>query len=274
MNDQLKRINKGPFTGGCYRDIGQGIPVMLVHGFPVDGSLWNGVAAGLRKQYRLLIPDLPGSGQSPLAKPLSIEDMAVFVNDILMQEQVAQCVVIGHSMGGYITLAFAEKYPDKLLGFGLFHATAFADNPEKKEGRKRSIELMKEYGAGTFLKQMMPTLFSGNYRRSHTRAMQAIIESKKDADVNALTAYYRAMMERPDRTEVLRKARVPVLFVIGKEDTAAPESDMLKQAALPAISDVQLLNDIAHLGMLEKPAVSEGILENFIHLCQDVNQKG
>jgi pimeloyl-ACP methyl ester carboxylesterase len=273
MDEQIKSLEKGTFAGTCYRDTGEGIPVMLVHGFPVDGSLWDAVAASLNKQFRLLIPDLPGSGSSPLANPINMETLADLLSGILEQEAVDQCVLIGHSMGGYIALALAEAHPDKLLGFGLFHSSAFADTAEKKEGRLRSIGLMKQYGAAAFIRQMMPTLFSRGYRKNHTAEMQAVIQSREAANVDALTAYYHAMMVRPDRTRVLQQTKVPVLFVIGKEDTAAAEKDVLKQVTLPAISDVQLLKDVAHLGMLEKPERSAELLKNFIHLCRNISQK-
>lgn len=266
-------MKKGPFRGARYRDTGRGLPVVLLHGFPVDGSLWDGVVPGLQKQYRLLIPDLPGSGSSPLSGDVSMENLAAFLSDLLVQESIDRCILIGHSMGGYITLAFAEYFPDKLLGFGLFHSTAFADTQEKKEGRRRSIELIKQYGADAFLRQMMPTLFSRDYRKNHTGEMLRIIRGKEPANGEALIAYYRAMMARPDRTPVLQQTRVPVLFVIGKEDTAAPERDLLRQVSLPPVSDIQLIPDTAHLAMLEKPLLSEEVLKGFIQLCQSLNPK-
>lgn len=267
----LKRLSHGRFQGAVYRDQGAGIPVMLIHGFPVDGNLWHYQAERLKKDFRLLIPDLPGSGQSPLTAPLAIEDMAEFLHDILIEQQLAQCICIGHSMGGYIALAFAQLYPDQLLGLGLFHSSAFADSKEKKEGRLRSIELMQQYGAGSFLRQMMPTLFSSHYRRNHTTEMTELIHHQAGANVEALTAYYRAMMERPDRMHILKQTKVPVLFVIGKEDTAAPLKDVLQQVSVPLAGDVQILTDVAHLGMIEKPELSERVLRNFIHLCSRLN---
>lgn len=271
MDQHLKILETGHFQGACYRDIGSGFPVMLVHGFPIDGSLWDHQATTLKNHCRLLIPDLPGSGQSPLKRDTSIEEMADLLQDVLKDAHVAKCILVGHSMGGYIALAFAEKYPDQLQGFGLFHSSALADTEEKKEGRERSVKMMKEYGAGVFLRQMMPSLFSQSFKKKHKAEMNALIKSKEKADVNALNAYYNAMKQRPDRTSVLRQTKAPVLFVIGEEDTAAPEKDVLKQVSLPAISDVQILPDVAHLGMLEKPEAATNILENFIRFCLDFN---
>lgn len=267
----VKRIAKGTFKKAVYRQVGKGIPVMLVHGFPMDGNLWHYQAEELKKHFQLIIPDLPGSGNSPLVTPLSIEDMADFLNDILIQEGLKSCILIGHSMGGYIALAFAEKYPEKLQGLGLFHSTSFADTEEKKQGRLRSIELMKQYGPAVFLRQMMPNMVAEKFRKNNKTQLQALIKERAGSDVSTLEAYYQAMIQRPDRTKVLKQTKVPVLFVIGKEDSAAPVKDVLQQVALPSISEVHLFDEIAHLGMLEAPKISLAILSNFIRFCKTVS---
>jgi pimeloyl-ACP methyl ester carboxylesterase len=267
MEQSVKQLSEGAFRQTIYRDAGAGFPVMLVHGFPIEGRLWDAQAAVLQQHFRLLIPDLPGSGASPLKDHLSIEAMAECLNDILVQENIDQCVLIGHSMGGYATLAFAEKHPGKLKGFGLFHSSARADTEEKKKGRLRSVDMMRRYGAGVFLRQMIPTLFAGKFRKHEKARVQALIAEKADAEVEALAAYYEAMRERPDRTAVLRQTKTPVLFVIGKEDSAAPARDVLPQVSLPAVSEVYLLEQVAHLGMLEAPAASADVLEQFIRFC-------
>lgn len=267
MEFQEKELQAGSSKGTYYRDSEKGFPVMLIHGFPVDGTLWDYQVKKLREHFRILIPDLPGSGHSPLISPTTMESLAETMNDILVQEQIEQCILIGHSMGGYIALAFAEKYFQKLKGLGLYHSTAFPDTEEKKLGRMRSVEMMKQYGAGSFLRQMMPNLFSEKYRKNNKEALQALIKSKEDADVNALSAYYEAMMKRPGRTDVLKQIKAPVLFVIGKEDTAAPAADVLQQVSLPAVSEVHLLNEVAHISMIETPDASALILKQFIDFC-------
>lgn len=269
MKTQMKKLRNGTFKDSAYRDSGQGFPVLLVHGFPVDGSLWNYQAEKIQDCCRLLIPDLPGSGQSPLTFPITIESMADMLYDILLQEHIDHCILIGHSMGGYIALAFAEKYSPKLKGLGLYHSTAFSDTEEKKQGRIRSIAMMQRYGAGAFLRQMMPNLFAEKYRENNKDALKALIKSKEDANLNTLSAYYEAMMNRPDRTHILRQIKVPVLFVIGEKDTSAPAEDVLQQVSMPLVSQVHLLADVAHMSMLEMPDVSARILKDFIRFCID-----
>ena len=267
MEQRMKRIKKGGFEGGAYLDTGTGFPLVLVHGFPADHRLWAHQIRQLQEQYRLICPDLPGTGSSPLAEPLKIADMARFILAILDQENIASCIVIGHSMGGYATLALAEQQPERLAGWGLFHSSAYADDETRKIGRKRSIEMMKTYGQEGFLRQMLPTLFSAAFRKAHRTAVESLIQERVAAGIDALIPYYHAMWERPDRTQVLRDARVPVLFVIGKEDVAAPMDRVLEQVHLPPVSTVHLLADTGHLGMLEKPDTATQILAQFSAFC-------
>jgi pimeloyl-ACP methyl ester carboxylesterase len=114
---------------------------------------------------------------------------------------------------------------------------------------------------------MMPNMVAEKFRKNNKTQLQAIIKERADSDVNTLEAYYRAMIQRPDRTNVLKQTKVPVLFVIGKEDTAAPVKDVLQQAAHPSISAVHLFDEIAHLGMLEAPEASLVVLDQFIRFC-------
>lgn len=127
MNNTIDYSNCSLF----YRIIGEGQPIVLLHGFAEDGDIWDQQAVYLKNNYLLIIPDLPGSGRSELSDDVSMEAMAGAVYAILEKEKVAEVIMIGHSMGGYVTLAFAERFPSLLKAFGLFHSTAFADSEEK-----------------------------------------------------------------------------------------------------------------------------------------------
>ena len=122
-----------------YRVEGKGRVLMLVHGFIEDGSMWDGMIDGLKKNYKVIVPDLPGFGKSPLSvKELSMEWYAECVHEILKAENVKELILLGHSMGGYVTLNFAEKYDDMLAGFGLLNSHCFEDTPAKKENRLKA----------------------------------------------------------------------------------------------------------------------------------------
>lgn len=149
-----------------YRVTGQGDPVLLIHGFSEDGQVWNDMLPTLSGQYRLIVPDLAGSGKSGgNIDGLTLEDHAEHLLKLMEQEQISNCAMIGHSMGGYITLAFAEKYPERLNKFGLFHSTAYADNEEKKRQGKRMQISLQRTGPRNLYSSPCPTFFHRNIQR-------------------------------------------------------------------------------------------------------------
>jgi pimeloyl-ACP methyl ester carboxylesterase len=236
----------------CYAVEGDGTPVMLVHGFAEDGHVWNEQVVFLSKHCRLIIPGLPGSGESAYNDQLrSIEDFADCLYAILQEEHIERCIMLGHSMGGYITLAFAEKYPNLLAAFGFVHSTAFADTEEKKQNRLKGINMIEEYGSYAFIKSTTPNLFSVGYKQRFAEKVEALIQNGANFKKEALQQYYYAMMQRPGRSGVLRNSKVPVLFIAGTDDVAAPLNDVLQQVHLPAKAHIHILQNTGHMGMWE-----------------------
>ncbi len=255
-----------------YTITGKGHPVILLHGFGEDSDIWKDQAADLSQYCQLILPDLPGSGQSQLLHSsgneiITMNDYAEVLFALLNHLKIDKATVLGHSMGGYITLAFAEKYPGTLTGFGLLHSTAFADSPEKKEARKKGIEIIQQYGAYTFLKNTIPNLFSVASKKSSPENVATLIEKGKNFTTEALIQYYNAMIDRPDRTAVLAESKVPVLFIIGSEDVAAPLNDLLEQVHLPKVSYMHILKDVGHMGMYE---ATEQFNRHIVRFIQEV----
>ena len=165
-------------------------------------------------------------------------------------------------MGGYITLAFAEKFPELLHTFGLFHSTAYADTDEKKQARRKGIEFIQEHGAYTFLKQSIPNLFAQKFSSEHPEEINTLIEKGKSFTAEALIQYYDAMIQRPDRTAVLKNFSNPILFIFGTEDKAVPLQDSLEQCHIPVTSHVHILKNAGHMGMWEdKEKCNRAILQ-------------
>lgn len=260
MNKEIQITGKKIF----YRVTGEGNPVMLVHGFGEDGTVWKNQFEFLKDKFRIIIPDLPGSGKSELIENSSIEDMAEVLHQIIHEEDIDHCVMIGHSMGGYITLAFAEMYWNHLSAFGLFHSSAYADSKEKITTRQKGIEFINEQGAFAFLKTATPNLFSPLTKAENPGLIDKQINSLDNFSPAALVSYYEAMINRPDRTAILLQTTVPVLFIIGKYDNAVPPEDSLQQCHLPEKSYIHMLNRSGHMGMLEEPQQSNQILEKFL----------
>ncbi|MCG2614161.1 alpha/beta hydrolase [Terrimonas sp. NA20] len=247
-----------------YRVTGSGKPVILIHGFGETGEVWNEQAAFLSGSYRIIIPDLPGSGRSEAVEDMSMENLAEAVHAIIHEEDIHACPVIGHSMGGYVALALAESYYNHVSALGLFHSTTYADSEEKKETRRKGIGFIRDHGVFEFLQSTSPNLFSRHTKERSPELVRAFIEGLRGFEPASLIAYYEGMMARPDRTAVLRNLHVPMLFVIGEYDAAVSPDDSLQQSYIPAISYVHMLKHSAHMGMLEEKDISNAILKEFL----------
>ena len=250
-----------------YHIYGEGIAVVLLHGFAETSSIWQHQFDFLKDHCKVIVPDLPGSGESELfnTKNLSIEEISDSIHSILNNENIKQCIMLGHSMGGYVTLSYAEKYNEKLKAFGLIHSTAFADSEEKKQNRKRSIDMMGDYGSYAFLKTTTPNLFTPAFKKEHNDVVDDLIEEGRQFKKENLQQYYFAMMNRADKTIVLKNTGLPVLFVAGAEDIAAPLSDVLKQVHQPEIAYIHIMENMAHMSMQEALDELNAILKNFIN---------
>jgi pimeloyl-ACP methyl ester carboxylesterase len=247
----------------------------LLHGFGEDGSVWKFQETFLAPCFRLIIPDLPGSGRSsflPMAGTLPadiISDYADIIKRIAEKEAVRHCILIGHSMGGYIALAFAAKYENMLAGLGLVHSTAYADSAEKKEARSKGIAFIQKHGAQEFLKQSIPNLFGDAFKAARPEAVQELIDKAANFSVAALVQYYEAMMGRPDSITVLRNIKKPVLFIIGEEDKSVYLQDSLSQCYLPVLSLINILPQVAHMGMWEMKDRTNATIIQFLNYCFD-----
>ncbi|MBX3241692.1 MAG: alpha/beta hydrolase [Chitinophagaceae bacterium] len=247
--------------------------VMLIHGFGEDGSIWENQVALLCDDFRLIVPDIPGSGDSPcleIAGDQQIMDVyADILLNILRKEEITNCTLIGHSMGGYIALSFLRHYEELTNGLGLVHSTAFADSGERIEMRKKGITFIQKFGAHDFLKQSIPNLFAAPFTTAHREFIEKLIEKAADFSDKALIQYYRAMIARPDSTDILEKYRKPVLFIIGEEDKSVYLQDSLKQCHIPKISHIKILPNAAHMGMWEAKDQVNLYLEEYLKIIVD-----
>jgi pimeloyl-ACP methyl ester carboxylesterase len=258
---------------------GEGPAIVLLHGFGEDNRVWNGIIH-LFPDHKLIVPDLPGSGRSEMTVDMSMEGLADCVQAIIVHENAEifykeraphSVIMIGHSMGGYITLAFAEKYSNLLRAFGLFHSSAFADNDEKIATRRKGIDFIRDHGADEFLKTATPNLFSEETKKARPQLVEQQVQASKGFSTEALIAYYEAMIKRPDRTHILKETKLPVLFILGRHDAAIPIEDGLKQCHLPALSKVLLLENSGHMGMLEEVEKSSETLVDFVQYVQQAH---
>lgn len=247
-----------------YKTEGKGKAIMLVHGFIEEGNMWDGILNGLKKKYKVIVPDLPGFGRSALtAEEISMELYAEYVYEVLKAEKVSRLILLGHSMGGYAALNFAEKYGSMLAGFGLINSHCFADSPQKKENRLKGIEFIKRNGTELFVRELYNSIFNDSFKKKNRKLIDGLILQAQKYLPDAVMRANAAMMNRKDKSDVLKNAQIPVLFINGEEDESAPVAYTLKQASYPANADFNLFAECKHMSVFERKAETLKIIAAF-----------
>jgi pimeloyl-ACP methyl ester carboxylesterase len=232
-----------------HRITGKGNYVLLIHGFAEDLAIWENIQNQLSNDFTLISINLPGTGRTPALANCSIEAMAVQVLNFVSSITKEPIAIIGHSMGGYVALACASINPKQIQALYLLNSTALADTTEKVEARKKSIEFIKEHGKLAFLKNTIPNLFAEPALFKTT--ISTLIENANKIPTDVIIGYYKAMIERPDRTAVLKNSNNMVGFCIGKLDKAVLYETAMPQTYLPTRAQVSIMPAGAHMGMYE-----------------------
>jgi pimeloyl-ACP methyl ester carboxylesterase len=247
----------------CYKDSGQGEPIVLLHGFTESMKIWSRFARSLSKEFRVIMIDLPGHGKSKCVSDVhTMELQAEVVHAVLKKAGISKCLMAGHSMGGYVTLAFARKYPKMLKGICLFHSHCFPDSPEDRENRSRTIELVKKDKFG-FVSKFIPSLFPGEVHTKFAKQIEDLIAEAGKIPKEGVIAALEGMKIREDRSELLRSTRLPVLFILGLKDSKLPVPRYWEMISLPAHSVSLIMKDCGHMGYIEFPEKTLPALRNF-----------
>ncbi|MCW5874014.1 MAG: alpha/beta fold hydrolase [Anaerolineales bacterium] len=245
---------------------GSGTPVLLVHGFPFTSRMWQPQLSGLAQAGQILAPDLPGFGASPAAEPpFGVDQLAQACLAALDAQGVSSPAVIGGlSMGGYIALAIARLFPERVRGLMLLSTRAGADSDEAKANRDKAIATAQEQGPAPAGEGMFPKLLApGNYEAQPETAteLKTIMAGATTAGVvMALTA----MRDRLDSTPLLRQISAPTLVVHGEEDQVIPKSEAEAMAAAIPGSQLHLIAQAGHVPNLEQPEEFNRIVEGFL----------
>jgi 3-oxoadipate enol-lactonase len=249
-------------TSADIRELGAGPAVILVHGYPLDGAMWSGVARALAPKFRVLKPDLPGRGNTDVAAPGGIAGYADFL-EALLAGLPAPVGIAGFSFGGYITLELMKRRPEKVRGLALVDTRASADDPLARAKRDETIAAVRENGVRPVVETMPAKLLSSESvgRPDLLERVQRMISRQKPETVEADLV---AMRERPDSTSFLPEITVPTIVIVGEQDVLTPPAD--SQAMAGAIPGARLVTvpGAGHLTPMERPrAVAEALGEFF-----------
>ncbi len=252
----------------CYRVEGEGNTLVLLHGFMEDMNMWNLHVQSLISAYQVVSIDLPGHGKSDMISNVhSMELMADVVKLVLDEEEIKKAVLVGHSMGGYATLAYAEKYPDSLLGFGLFHSHTLADDEEAKKNRERTIKIV-ESEKMAFINQFIPSLYAKENQERLKAEIGHQIEMANQMNPKGITAALAGMKERSTLLDIVVFSKVPVLFILGKQDSRIPLEKAMAQASIASVSQINILANAGHMSWQEEPEKTMAALNGFMKLCE------
>lgn len=241
-----------------YHRFGRGAPLLLAHGFPLDRAFWNPILPYLRDHFDCIVPDLRGFGESPAAEAgYSLEDMAADLSALLAELGLPSAFLAGHSMGGYLALAFARRFGAQLLGLGLLGTQAAPDAPERRQMRYETIEQVRREGVHPLLG--MADKLTADSR--HAPTLRQIIQRQRSAGVMGAL---QAMAERPDSLPTLSALTVPVVIVHGLDDTLVPiERAREMKAALPPATLLELPG-VGHSPPYEAPEEVAATLKSLL----------
>lgn len=246
-----------------FRKLGKGRPLILIHGFCETHAIWDGLAEHLAETFEVFSLDLPGFGQSQLPPlPFTLKAIAQRLLGWIAQEKIGQPFVVGHSLGGYVTLAMAELAAEKMSGFCLFHSTPHPDSEEKRINRNRVIEFVKANGVAPFVDTFVPGLF---FDKKHP-AIPAVDKIARATSREALLAYTAAMRDRPSSIRVLEKFEKPVLILAGDKDTVISLESVEEYGRRVKNGRLEIIHDAGHMAMFEQPSPVRSILADFLSL--------
>lgn len=242
-------------------------PLVLLHGFTESLKIWDEYRKILSSSFRLILIDLPGHGRSSILDQVhSMDLMADSVNAVLDHLNIPAAVMVGHSMGGYVALAFARKYSRMLRGLGLFHSTSLADTDEVKEARDRAIEIIKA-NHGRFLLNFIPDLFAPETKDLYQNEIQYLVDEASNMDPKALIAAQEGMKQRTSTLDVLINAPFPVMFIAGQKDSRVPFENIWVQMALTETAYSLILRNVGHMGFIEAKIQCLDFIESFTRAC-------
>lgn len=250
-----------------FSDTGKGRTVVLLHGFLGSHKIWENTISNLSKSYRVIAIDLPGHGNTECFGYVhSMELMAKSVKAVMDSLRLKKYVIIGHSMGGYIGLAFAELFPDNLKGLCLFHSSAYSDTEDKKRDRTRSIKVVKA-NHKIYTTEVIKNLFASKNSKYLKKEIAFAQKIASTVSKQSIIASLEGMKDRPNRDLILGLASYPVMMIVGELDNVLPYQQLLEQSELIKQKHLLYLEYDGHMGFLENPNTCNKHIRKFLRAC-------
>ncbi|HEX2780213.1 MAG TPA: alpha/beta fold hydrolase [Gemmatimonadaceae bacterium] len=247
-----------------YEEAGAGTPVILLHGFPHDHTVWAPQLAGLVDRCRCITPDLRGFGDSLVAPPYSIDRYADDVVALMVRLGIDRAVIGGLSMGGYIAFSLWRRHRARIRALMLFDTKAGTDSAEVKAKRTQQIELVRAQGAEVLAPRLIETALARRTRERHADVVERVRAMMARQPVEGIVGALEAMLRRADSTPTLPTIDVPTLIVVGDEDVATPPDEARKLHDRIAGSTLEIIEGAGHLSNLERPAAVNHLVSEFV----------
>ncbi len=250
----------------AYSEAGSGIPLLFIHGYPLNKDIWAPQLKGQVGSTRVIAPDLRGCGESqatpaPYSMDLLADDCIAFLEALKITQPVVVC---GLSMGGYVALSLARRHASRLAGLILNDTRAGADSPEAKAGRQRSVDVVRAKGVGEIVEGMLPRLLAPSAYNDNPALVQQLRAIMESSSVEGLAGILLGMKDRPDSTPVLPGLRLPALVIHGTEDQIIPLSEaQAMQAAIPG-ARLAAIHAAGHMPNLEQPELFNQAVREFL----------
>ena len=251
-----------------YQDEGQGSETLvLLHGFMNNLDVWANFAFRYMKEIRVIAIDLLGHGETGDSTEIhTMELQANMVKAVLDHVGVSNCIIAGHSMGGYVALALCELYPSYVKGLCLINSHALMDTDKAKENRIKTCEYIRNSRAA-FIVSFIPELFYCENRERLYPEIKDIQDMAMQMKSESIISSQMGMLQRPSRLDVLAESKFPVLFIAGKKDSRIVMENIFAQAMMPYHSEVMMLDDVGHMVHIEESKKVQQRLLSFVHLC-------
>lgn len=250
---------------------GNGTPLVLVHGFGLDLSIWSAIKALLSQQYDVITIGLPGLSATPFQPLHTMEALAAWLQQELTDLHLGPFLLAGHSMGGYLGLAYLQQFPEELLGLCLVHSHVFADSPQKQTERKKVAAFVEKNGTAAWAKVAIPPLFSPTYRQHYATDLNQYIDRFSRFEPMVIAHYLHAMAKRPDHRQTLQNSSRPIGLLMGTLDQHATYANNVRQVSLSPATAAYRLDGIAHMGMIEAPKQTAQALQDFTAWCGTID---